>query len=430
MSETGQYNRTNARVSLIKERAFRTPIDTKDAALTKSLAIDIPEEGEVTVLRSVLKREQRWTVGGGRTANVMTELGFDTVDESINFYLQTARLLAAVMGKTVTTGTSYTVPITGTVSSGGGTAILTLSTAMTPDAHIGDMLEITLGDQLGSKYAIIDNDANTVTLDVDTDANIDGDTYEIKTAPFTHVITQAGECEVSTHAMHFDLPNACDPAERILLDMLGIIMKSVELTIEQGGDAIQSVGMLGAKSVAGAAITNPANFLVDFFKWGHVSDFYIQYDSVNVIDKSNCDSIKISIENDSELKHVVGDFHPNYKKLGTIDYTATFHYFPQTKAFFDLRNVPLADYATTISALIDVVYSANRYITFTFNSLMLNEHPTSIPSKDDAILGVDAELKLMPKDNPAGLAEGTLEIEAKDDLGIEYYEGSTLPTPP
>lgn len=425
----GGYPRTTSKISVIKERAFRTPISTKDAPLTYALAIDAPEEGELTLLRSKLKKEKRYTVGGGRTANLVTELGYEAVDETISFYLQTARFLFGVMGACVTTGTSYSPVKSGTVVSGQGTAVLDLGIVMTPDAHIGDMLEVTfLVAPLTRRFAIIDNDASTVTLDITSPADTNGKTFEIKTAPFIHDITQGTTCKPPTFAMRFDLPNECgDAAQRVVSDLLGIIIKTWELTLEKGGDGIQNVGLLGAKSVDGVTFTNPGDLPLDTLKWGHVSSFHIDYNAEQVIHKDICDSIKHSIENGASMEPTVGDFYPNYIKYGTVDHTFTFNYYPRTKTFYTLRNTAIKDYITAITGVLEIVYSADRFIKYTLNSLLLMEHPEAIASKDDNIMGVEAELGLMPRDNPAALPEGTVVIQAKDDLGIEYFEGSYQP---
>jgi hypothetical protein len=78
-------------------------------------------------------------------------------------------------------GDSYDTPVTDTVASGGSTDTLTLTGGgLTVDAHIGDWLVVTSGDNVGKHFYITDNAAGTVTLDRVTPTTIDGDSIEIK----------------------------------------------------------------------------------------------------------------------------------------------------------------------------------------------------------------------------------------------------------
>lgn len=426
-----QFYRRDSTFSIKRERGgFRIPESTKDAALTSVLASDIPEEGELSVLRTVLKRERLHTVGGGRKANVITELGYDPVDETVNFYLQTARKIFGAMGNCVTTGTSHSPSITGSVVSGGGTKIISLSgVTLVVDAHIGDMFQITSGPYTGYKYCIVDNDVSSVTVDEDTPSGLATPSFEIFTAPFDHQITEG--TTLPTWAAHFDLPNE-DSAERIINDLLGIIMKKNEITIEKEGDAIQAVDIIGAKSIEGGAITVPSDFVDTFLKWGYVSELTLSYDGKNPIRKEICDMIKMAIENDAELQQVVGDFWANFIKIGTVDYALTFNYFPDSKVLYDLRNVKIKDMVGDLDCTIQITEpnfgdlpgggSWDKFIKFIWDKLYLDEHPTGIPSKDDALMGVEAVFKF--------IKEGSLIVQSRDQYGIEYYEGSTIAPSP
>jgi hypothetical protein len=115
---------------------------------------------------------------------------------------------------------------------------------------------------------------------------------------------------------------------------------------------------------------------------------------------------------------VLGDCYPDHPKIGVFDLNLTLHYFPKDKVLYALRNTPVDTYVTDLDATIKFNDPTNpdRYIQFSFDKLYLEEHPMGIPSKDDAIYGVDAVFKLTPA--------GSLTVEEENDLGIEHYEGS------
>lgn len=75
---------------------------------------------------------------------------------------------------------SYAPAKTDTVASGQGTTTLTLTVGgLTANAHVRDVLIVTLGDSIGSRYTILSNTATTVTIAETTGAAINGDSIEI-----------------------------------------------------------------------------------------------------------------------------------------------------------------------------------------------------------------------------------------------------------
>lgn len=424
------YRRTASKIVLLREKAFRIRDAIKDEPILDAETgyIDIPDVGEVAVLRSELKREAKSIVGGSRTPDVMSELGFDAIDESISFHLQTGRLIYGVLGECATTGTSYAPALTDTILSGQGTATLTLTGGgLTPNAHVGDLLEVDRGGGEYNRYYITANTANTVTVDVLTAADVNGLTVEITTAPFTHLMGQMeGKCRLPTFAMRVDVGNPCaETDENLYVDTHGVMLKSNEITIETNGDAMQAVSFNAAKSTDGSPLTREATEkALNILKWTHVSTFTFTYDAQSPITKDVCDQIKIMLENNAELKHTVGDAYPNYQRVGGFTATVTLSYHPFNKVLYDLRNTAIVDYASDVELIITLEESASRYIKFRFPSLVLTEHPTGIPSADDAIMGVEAEFQLMPAYLNNGRTAGTAIVEAVDDLDIRYYEGS------
>lgn len=422
MSHVDSYHRDNSRISLIKERGgLRIPEATKDAQLAKVLSIDIPEEGEVTVLRPKLKRERRYTIGGGRLPNLVSELGYDPVDESLNFYLQSARFLYGVLGSCVTSGTSYSPAKTDVILSGAGSAVLTLTTGgLTINAHVGDMLKLTSGVYSGTRLLILSNTANTITVPITTPAapaGINGASVEIFKGPWLH--TMAVGSDLPSFASHIYIPNTVS-AETICVDLLGMVIKTWECTIEKAADAVQSVGFLVAKAIDGNSAlsipADPGNELM--MKWCEIDTLTVTYNSKSPITKDICDSIKINIENGAEIKHVVGDCYGSFKNVGTAELTVTMHYFPNSRTFYDLINTPIASYVTTLPFLVKITRDVNHYIQLSIDKMYLSDHPELIPNKDDSIMGIDAEFKPMPN--------AVVSAIAKDDFNIDYYERSTI----
>lgn len=422
MSHVDSYHRDNSRISLIKERGgLRIPEAVKDAQLAKVLSCDIPEEGEVSVLRPKLKRERRYTIGGGRLPNLISELGYDPVDETLNYYLQSARFLHGVLGYCVTSGTSYAPAKTDVISSGAGSAVLTLTTGgLSVNAHIGNMLKVTSGVYLGSRFLILSNTANTITIDITTPAapaGINGASVEIFKGPWLH--TMALGTDLPSFASHVLIPNTV-PAETICVDLLGMVMKTWELTVEKAADAIQAVGFLVAKAIDGNSAlsipADPGNELM--MKWCQIDTLTVTYNSESPIVKDICDSIKVTIENGAELKQVVGDCYASFKNVGTADITVVLHYFPNSRTFYDLINVKLGDYVTTLPIIFKLTIDVDHYIQLSIDKMILTDHPDLIPNKDDSIMGVDAEFKPAPG--------ATVAAMAKDDFNIDHYERSTL----
>jgi len=422
MSHVDSYHRDNSKISFILERGgLRIPEAVKDAQLTKTLSLDIPEEGEVAILRPKLKRERRYTIGGGRLPNLISELGYDPVEESLNFYLQSARFIHGVLGSCITSGTSYAPAKTDVVLSGSGSAVLTLTTGgLSVNAHIGDMIKITSGIYNGTRLLILSNTANTVTIDITVPAapaGINGASCEIFKGPWLH--TMGVGSDLPTFASHVLIPNV-NAAETICVDMLGMLIKTWELTAEKSADAVQAVGFIVAKAIDGTVglpiPADPGNELM--MKWCNVDTLTLTYNSKSPIVKDICDSVKISIENGAELKTVVGDCYASFKSIGTLEFTATLHYFPNSRILYDLINTSVNAYVTAMPLLVKFQIDANHYIQIAIDKMYLSDHPEMVPGKDDSIMGIDAEFKTMPG--------AIVTAISKDDFNLDYYERSTV----
>jgi hypothetical protein len=425
-----RYKRFPARFSLVKEKGGLRIVDAvKDDPIAETFAIDTPEEGAVPIMRSTLKKVKQFTVGGSRQVNNVSSQGYDQIDVSITHYLQTCRIFYATLWNCVTTGTSYSPVIQDSIASGQGTKTLTFSTitSLVVDAHKGDMLVVDSGDAVGFKYYIVSNTADSVTVDIDTHPAINSDVVEIKTVPFTHTITR-GDQPV-TFAAHFDIPaRDGDAAKRIIVDALGVIVKSATVSIAPDGDAIIEANYLGAKSIDGDVITNPENLAIRHFKWGHASTFYVSYNAVNKIVQYDCESLEILLDNDTEIRKHIGDFYPDREKDGIAEDTVTITHWPKDKTFHDLVNVDTKDYTGPIALRViltqekaglnpDGITFWDRTIQIDISKLFVNDFPEEIPSKDDDDMAADMELF----DDVGNVTQ----VAGVDELGIEYYEGST-----
>jgi hypothetical protein len=428
------YPRGIAKISISKELGgFRTPVETKDAQLTETHTIDTPEQGAVPMMDQVRVREERFTVGGGRGANKVFEGGFPQVDETLSHYLETGQLACGAFGACETVGTSYETPKTDSIASGQGTKVLTLTTGgLTPDAHIGDMLIVTSGDAVGYKYVIKDNDAGTITVDINTHPAIDADSVEIVTGPFEHTITPG--LRLSTYAIKVDSPTKYGSASnRILVDLLGVIMASWTCNIEPGAEIMQTVNYKGSKSIDGTPTTNPPDFPHKAFRWGDVpsgANIYVKYDSVEKIVRCQISTLSMDYTNDAEIRDAVGDFYPCYPKDGTIDINVNLRYWPNDRTFHDLKKKERDEYATPIEFFVKLLHAndlalptapvtyTDRYFQISIDKMYMQDHTDEIASADEQIMAADMVLKPDP--------DASVEIKTKDEYGLEYYEGSTV----
>jgi hypothetical protein len=419
---------------------FRTPFTVKDEQLSRVFKLDVLQDEDIDLPENLLDTEEHWLIGEGRDVALITDQGFDVPEGDIGFMKQTAKLDHKVLGNCVTTGTSYPTPKTDTIASGGGTAVLTLTTGgLTIDAHIGDMVQVTSGDQSGAKLHIVSNTANTITVDIDTPANIDGDSIEIKTGPFLHTMTQ-GDIQ-QTIALHYEHQND-DSAQDIIKDYFGCVVIALTNLFEKKGDGMQTPTFKVAKSKDGVHITKPLLDTLEVLKWSDTGNsggvFDLGYNSTNPMTADDCDSVSIRIVTEVDVDHVVGDEYANRKDEGSREYEIVLHYYPTNRTLRDLRDTKVKDYATPIDFRFKVVVTHNpgasgnphpldnewdQYIDYVFDKLRVKEHDKMIPSKDTKIMDCDVTLRNWAY----GEDQGTLQILDQNIYGIGYYEGSTLP---
>ncbi len=404
------YRRWNGKISRKGEDVFRNA----DAALTQSeiLATDVTIDDSISIPEPELLTEEHYPVGGGRNLSKLSELGFDVPEDTLPLLIQSAVHLYEALGACRTVGTALAVPFADVIASGQGTAVITMTThtSMTPDEHIGRMLEDATS---GVNYAIIDNDASTLTLHKATVATADGDTIAITKAPFIHTITESNS--IPSQAFHFELENDTD-AVSIRSDLLGVLMNTLEHIFEKKADGLQNLGILVAKAVAGSDLTQPANKSELCLNWADTSTFTLSYNSLNPITADECDSVTIRIANNAIIRDVMGDKNAKKPVTGIREYDLILHIFPENRVLELLRNTSQVDYITALAFVFKVENpnDATHYIQYTFNSLRVSDYKKAIPGKGDAERGLDCGFRLRPG--------GTLAGVASDSLNILHYE--------
>jgi len=374
-----KYYRKDGRYGMIKEAGgLRTIVSTKDAVPTTIYSVDKKLDEALTIPRTKKKRDRHVTIGSGtRNPDTIDEKGYPPVEESLPVALQVAKMLYSVLGGCSTTGSSYDTPKTDTIASGGGTATLTLTTGgLSVDAHIGDQMEVTSGDNTGNVYNIIDNDASTLTLDKTTPANIDADGIKITTAPFLHTITEENTPEdMPTFAWQFELENNTD-AQSIREVLLGVLHDALEILIEVDATAQQTVDIKGAKSVTASELDRPTDLdNAEIYHWCGVKVNNLSHNSVNLAETVN--KIQININNNAELKQIEGDCYANDAMFGTRDYTIIINIHPTKNTLRALRNEDLP-YTHTLAYTVEIYRVGGSFSTAKTDIIASGEGTTTV----------------------------------------------------
>ena len=196
------YRRWDGKISRKGEDVFRNA----DAALIQSelLAVDLTVDESIPIPEPELQTEEHYPVGGGRNLSTLSELGFDVPEDTIPLMIQSAVQLYHALGACVTTGSQLKIPIepafSDIIASGQGTVIVTMTThgAMTPDEHAGkqfnDLTALI-------SYTIISNTADTITLDVASEVDADGNSCSVSTTFADTIASGQGTASVvlTTH---------------------------------------------------------------------------------------------------------------------------------------------------------------------------------------------------------------------------------------
>lgn len=406
------YYRPDCQISIgARELVFRN----LDAALTIVKHKDLLQDGGWPIAEPYLKSEKHYPLGGGEIASKISYLGYDPSEEALPLWVQSAVGIYLALGKCVTTGTALGTPFTDVVASVSTNVItMTTNTSMTPDAHIGNQVEVTSGVLIGNKYAIIDNDGTTLTLEDAPAATIDGLNIKVETAPFTHVITE--QRARPSFPIHVEQENETD-AQSIRIDLLGVIMKNLLVNFDLDADATQDMGVSVAKGVAGSDLSSPTANPVELYNWCHFQtpgSFSFTYNSLDLLTVDVIDQISFEIINDSELRKTIGNCWSNKHIPGYREHSIKMHYLVNEKVLYGLRNTKHTDYLTDIALTAKFARSTTDYIQFVYDKLRLIDYPNTVPSKDDKIVGVDVEFVEAPGN--------ALIVTAMDDLNVSYYE--------
>lgn len=225
-------------------------------------------------------------------------------------------------------------------------------------------------------------------------------------------------------------------ADDLKIDLLGVMVRSITITVEKDATASMSVDIICAYSKDVSAVsTKPAKQTDELLKWSdiHLTNSVWTYNATAIMGSTtvdwmeHCDSVEITIENDIDISMVLAGEYPDKRMIGTRDTTVKLHVFPQDDKMREIRNLKTPTdinmYGKTgwLAGDIDLTVELNReqvndvdYIKFVFDKLRFNDYPDSIPSYEEKILGIDIEMKLAP--------HGSLVITAEDDRNKSYYE--------
>lgn len=139
------------------------------------------------------------------------------------------------------------------------------------------------------------------------------------TAPYTHAITESDT--LPSFALHIEQELSGDS---IRMDLLGCIVKSLELVIEAGSDTpvMMNVDLIVAKVVAGSDLIEPASLGLEKFTRANVSTFTLLYNTVAIESDllNQTQKIAITITNDIDMESVLNDDYANKVKVGKREY--------------------------------------------------------------------------------------------------------------
>ncbi len=224
-------------------------------------------------------------------------------------------------------------------------------------------------------------------------------------------------------------------ADDLKVDLLGVYVRSVTISIEKEGSAKISVDVICAYSKDASAWTKPPKATDEILKWTDIetTNTVWTYNATAMMGSTNSDfladtdSLEITIENDIDIEMVFSSEYPDKDMIGTRDYTVKIHVFPQDKSLKTIRNLKTPtdpnNYGKTgwLAGHIDLTVELSRdqenstdYIKFVFDRLRITDYPDAIPGYDDKILGVDVEMKLAPG--------GSCVITAEDDRSKKHFE--------
>jgi len=224
-------------------------------------------------------------------------------------------------------------------------------------------------------------------------------------------------------------------ADDLKVDLLGVFVRSITISIEKDASAKISVDVICAYSKDASAWTKPAKATDEILKWTDIelTNTVWTYNATAMIGSSapeflaHTDSLEITIENDIDIEMVFSGEYPDKSMFGTRDYTVKMHVFPQDDKLREIRNLKTPtdpnNYGKTdwLAGFIALTVELSRdkenstdYTKFVFDRLRITDYPDSIPDYDAKILGVDVEMKLAPG--------GSCIVTAEDDRNKSFFE--------
>lgn len=248
-------------------------------------------------------------------------------------------------------------------------------------------------------------------------------------APYTHTITESDT--LPSFAIHYEQELSGDP---IRIDLLGCIVKAIELTIETGSETpiMASVELMCAKAIAGSNIAEPTALQVNKFVRNDVDTLTLTYNGAGIdTNMKVADKHTIRIENEVDFKPYMGDEYPNRVVIGKRTYSVKYTMPIRTSKWRSIMNLKVPNFAaqySTGSYLLTAIAAQTRLergrpndndaIDLAFSKLYLvpNREVTKLPSWEDKELIAEIEAKAAPGN--------AITFVATDALSNLYYEGS------
>jgi len=349
-----------------------------------------------TVALSKRQTKKLWVSGEGKNVSRIAHLGFKPGEQSHNFEMLTGIFLYYAWGGCSTAGTAYGSPKTDTLATRVGDHSVTVVTgSWTGFSAPGDMLKITNGTYANRVYPIKSWTANSKTLvfynhqtilpaDIMT-SNVGGaPTVSIVTAPFTHTLSEANT--LPSFAMHIEEQYTTNP---LYLDLLGCVVKSIEIVTEVGSDTpvMLNMELIVAKvkdSIADSVVTvtTPDVLALSRLTWGSVSVMSLTYNSAQIETMlTYCKKHSFKLTNDVNMAQIFGDDYPNRVDAGKREYEIAYTVMIRNLTWFALSRLKCPDftaqyattgfYTTVIASNIRIGRSATDYIDLTLAKLRL-----------------------------------------------------------
>jgi hypothetical protein len=432
---------------------------------TECLTFD-KADGDLDIPEPLLKKEELNVIGDGRNTADIVEMGYETVEQAITVNAQTGIFIYYAIGGCISTGTALDPAISdATVTRASATSIGGFEN-LTPSAHVGRIASVSNGTYANWVWVITANDETTLTVNTPLPAdfatsNTGGSpTVVVLGTPFTHTISEPSTATQVTNGSQMYLPSLIlhiensDGTRTKYKDLIGVLVKSLKITLEKGAKTMYEVTLLVPKSIAGVIQTAYPTYAYsgdttravlsyntdEFFTWEHLdtTNSYFKVGSAHIFGSTlnwinETFKIEITIDNEVSIDPVLGDAYPNKILVGKRDYTIVMGYYPTSneiaglidttvRFLYDCKQAALSAYTDEISLLVRFgrpKTSTYDYIQLLFSSLYVTEYPDKLVNIETKEVAVDVTLKNAPAST--NIVAGTCVATVVDDRNPSYY---------